>query len=73
MMSTEHTDISETLSSTDAAKYLGLNIQKFRRLRRLGGVIGIRMGDADMYRYTKAALDNADLGIIKEVGRPRKA
>ncbi len=65
-------DIEQSLTPEEAAKFLGISIQKLARMRREGKVEGVRVGKTNLYVYTVAALRKADLSLRKRGPKPKQ-
>ena len=63
MMSTP--DIEQSLTPEEAAKFLGVSVEKLARMRREGRVQGTQVGKSNLYLYTVGNLRNADLSLKK--------
>lgn len=58
-------NIEQSLTPEEAARFLGVSIQKLARMRREGRVEGTRVGNSNLYVYTLAQLRKADLSERK--------
>lgn len=68
----ENYNIEQSLTSGEAAKFLGVSMQKLARLRREGKVKGTQVGATNVYVYTIADLRKADLSKEKRGPKPKK-
>jgi excisionase family DNA binding protein len=64
-------NIEQSLTPEEAAKFLGVSVQKLARMRREGKVEGTRVGNSNLYVYTIAALRKADLSLKKRGPKPK--
>lgn len=69
---TENYDIEQSLTSGEAAKFLGVSMQKLARLRRDKKVEGTQVGTSNVYIYTVAQLRKADLSKERRGPKPKK-
>jgi excisionase family DNA binding protein len=61
----------QVLTPEEAAKFLGISVQKLARMRREGKIEGTRVGNANLYVYTIANLRKADLSLEKRGPKPK--
>jgi len=65
-------DIEHDLISQEAAKYLGISMQRLRRLRKNEKVVGHQVGNTNLYTYKIADLRNVDLNYGRRGPKPKK-
>lgn len=63
-------DIEQSLTPEEAAKFLGVSVQKLARMRREGKVQGTQIGNSNLYVYTVGALRQADMSLKKRGPKP---
>jgi hypothetical protein len=63
-------DLKNSFLPDEAAKYLGINVQKLNRLRRLGRLHGTQVGTTNLFTYTLDDLRKADLSEKKRGPKP---
>jgi Helix-turn-helix domain len=64
-------DIEQPLSPEQAAKFLGISVETLARKRREGRVQGTRIGNSNIYVYSIANLEQADLSERKRGPKPK--
>jgi hypothetical protein len=64
-------DTTTRLLPNEAAKFLGISMQKLSRLRRDERIHGERVGKTNLYTYTMADLRKADLKPRKRGRKPK--
>lgn len=63
-------DVEQSLTPEEAAKFLGISVQKLARMRREGKVQGAQVGNSNLYVYTIGNLRRADLSLKKRGPKP---
>lgn len=65
-------NIEQSLTPEEAARFLGISIQKLARMRREGKIIGAQVGQTNLYVYSVENLRKADLTLKKRGPKPKK-
>lgn len=65
-------DLQKELLPGEAAKLLGISMQKLARLRRQGKVCGTKVGETNLFTYTLEDLRRADLKKEKRGPKPKR-
>jgi hypothetical protein len=66
------TNLDAALLPEEAARFLGISMQKLSRLRRNGKVKGTQVGKANLYTYKISDLRQANLELEKRGPKPKK-
>ena len=65
-------DIEQVFLPQEAARFLGISMQKLSRLRRQRKIHGTRVGRTNLYTYTITDLRNANLAQDKRGPKPKQ-
>ena len=66
------TNLEHDLISQEAAKYLGISMQRLRRLRQSKKIKGHQVGNTNLYTYKIADLRNVNLEYERRGPKPKK-